>query len=324
MSQPTVAADLRRTAEGLLRREEGWAAHPGSIWGVPTGLSSLDELIGGLPDSGVIMVGGYTSHGKTALTLGIATSIALHYRQQWDGAGETSQDAVLVISPEMNPDEIVERFATQTSRVAIEDIKRGRADDAERQRWREAAEAIDILAPVLKVYAGDAISFDEIKEIVNDAVRVDQRRIRLVVIDYLQRISLTNVGDARASEYQALTTMANTFKTLSNQYRIPFIVCSQLRRDVDKDNRGANERPPTLSDFHGSGAIEAAADQAWLLWNPPEPSKGHTPGETSREATLIVAKNRHGAVGEVKLRYYPRLVLFADSEKSSIKKDGGL
>ena len=151
---------------------------------------------------------------------------------------------------------------------------------------------------------------------------VERRRVRLVVIDYLQRVS---AGMAGGGEYQALTLMANTLKTLSNQHRIPFLVASQLNRSIEKDNQGSGgDRPPSLADFHGSGAIEAAADQAWLLWNPPQPSRSHSQGEESRSAKLIVAKNRHGPVGEVELRYFPRLVLFADPGKPNYRKDGGL
>jgi len=323
MTKPTDADNLRQTAVGLLHREQRWHSTPGSIWGQPSGLASIDELLGGLPESGLIILGGRPSHGKTALAMVIATSLALHYRQLWDGVGDTAKDAVLFISPEMTPEDIVERFATQTSRVATEDIKRGRAGEAERTRWRQAAEAIDILAPVLKVYAGDAISFAEVQEIVDEAVLVDGRRVRLVVIDYLQQLSLSAMG-GQGGEYHALTVMANGLKAMANKYRIPFLVASQLNRRVEHDNQGGSERPPSAVDLSGSGAIEAAADQAWLLWNPPEPTKAHVQGEPSRSAKLIVAKNRHGPVGEVELRYFPRLVLFADPEKSNVKRDGGL
>lgn len=300
MSQP---ANLSRVLAAVLSNEERWAANPGDIWGQDTGFASINRVTGGL-HPGLTFLGARTSHGKTALGMQIVYHVA------WGLVATEQPGLVLVFSPEMNADELLERYASQTSQVALEDIKRGHAKPEERDLWRRWAATFPDLEPALKLIAGGNIAYETIANTVEQAAT--QAPIKLIFVDYLQRVSQARVGSG-SSDYQALSTLANDFKSLANRWHVPVLVASQLNRTIEHDNRGQTiERDPELSDFSGSGAIENAADMAWLLWRPPAAEDSYAGPGAPQPATLFVKKNRHGGLGECKLDYYPRLVMFQD------------
>ena len=309
---------LDDTYVDLVEREQRWHTRPGEVWGVDTGFQTINRKTGGL-HPGFIALGARTSHGKTALSMQIALNVAQQIYDEWT-EGDVPPAKVLIFSPEMNPDELMERYASQMSGVPVMKIKRGRASDEERSAWLAEAEALTLLAPCIDLYAGADQSFGDIISIIDQTMTAHREGgpgIKLVVVDYLQRLRYGAVGE---TEYGALTRMANALKTAANTYRIPILVASQLNRAIERDHQTGKmqERPPELSDFHGSGAIEQACDMALLLWRPPEPvgeteaeQDGDDPNPVQR-AFLYVKKNRHGPVGEARLLFRPAVVRFED------------
>lgn len=321
----TAAVDLALTLRQLTAHEQRWRANRGRPWGLPTGFRDLDNLTGGL-HPGLTLLGARTSHGKTALACQIAINVALLLYTRWHaeaGGDGHPPGRVLIVSPEMNAAELMERHATAAAQVPVEQVKRGEAEPAAVAEWLQRAGELAELAPVLTLYAGRQMRQAEIVEIIaslaDAALAEAGPPLALVVIDYLQRIPAGGLGGA--SEYQQLTALSHELKELANTYQLPILAASQLNRSIEKDHQGgARERPPELSDFHG-GPLEMAADTALLLWRPPEETKSRDSG--AQKAQLYVKKNRHGPVGRVTLQFYPHYVKFADMEYEAVTKDGG-
>jgi len=310
----TAPVDFQKTLAEVRTREARWHANPGAVWGEPTGLATLDRLTGGLHPGSLVVVGGRTSHGKSALVMQIAVYVASTILSEWAEGSAEPPGQVIVISPEMTAADLMERFATQTSKVPIEKVRTGDATEEERATWLEAAEEMALFSQVMQLYAGDDITFHDIIDVVQESTLAGPP-VRLVVIDYLQRIQWGQVGGG--NEYQQLTSMANQLKSLANTHRIPIIVASQLNRAIEKDLQSGKtvERPPELSDLHGSGAIEAACDVGILVWRPPEAQKVHKGVDTAQKAMIYVKKNRHGAVNEEEMLFFPSRISFEDRRK---------
>lgn len=312
-----MAADLLGAAAALGERERAWHAAKSYIWGIDTGLTALNRITGGI-QPGVTVVGARTSHGKSAFTIQLATTVSHRLLAQWlerDCEG-VPPGLVIVVTPEMRPEQVVSRYASAESRVPVKKIKRGRASAEERQAWLQAANDFALLSPVLELHAGMATTFEAIEDRLNEAHAEAKAGvgppITLVVVDYIQRLRTSRVtGAGSGQDYQALSAMANGFKDLATRLDISIILAAQLNRSIEKDNQGGTqERPPEMSDIQGSGVIEQAADGVWLLWNPPE--EAVKDGTGARRSTIFVRKDRDGEVGDCRLLFHPRIVRFED------------
>ncbi|MCC6629687.1 MAG: AAA family ATPase [Chloroflexi bacterium] len=306
-----TATPLSAALAAVLAQEEQWHRHPSRIWGVPTPYRVVNDISGGMPTSGVVVVGARTSHGKSAWCLDAALHFAASQMADADTQGRPAA-RVLVVSPEMTLPQIVERAASSMSLVPIDAIRYGTATETQRQKWREAAENLALnLAPALHVIAGSSVSYEEIRHHVETALADHgQPPLRVVVIDYLQRLRLGMLGVSPVEQYSHIM---NGLKDTANQHDLLVIVASQLNRSIERDRQTGEgkERPPDLSDLKGSGSIEEAADQVILLWRPPN-SATEGPALLPEVANVVVAKNRHGPVGQGKLRFWPRLAAFTD------------
>src|SRR5690606_1577702 len=130
-----MAVLLSQTLERVLAREEQWHQNPGSVWGLDTGFEAINQLTGGI-HPGLTFLGARTSHGKTALAMQIALFVAQRLMDEWDGEGDPP-GRVLIFSPEMTAEDLMERYAAQMSGVPVRRIKTGVASEEERQAWRE-------------------------------------------------------------------------------------------------------------------------------------------------------------------------------------------
>jgi hypothetical protein len=303
-----------RLAKGVMQQEEQWAQAPRQPRGVPTGLSALDALTYGLRPREVTLLAARTSHGKSALALTIAINV-LKWEVLRSLRLNRKPGRVLYLSPEMHPEQLLMRLASAESRVDLELIQEGIATPEQRQRWRGALMALEPLDPHLVIEGGHGMDITDVESQIRS--HHAEHPLVLVIIDYLQRLSYGVVDD----DYRRYSLISQTIKDLANEIAVPFLVVSQLNRQIERD-RHQMDRMPDLSDLRGSGRLEEDADNVWLLWRPPKLSAESSGAPQS--AKLLVAKARSGRVGEVELLFYPRTVCFTDAGAGRVRADGGL
>jgi len=297
-----------------MRQEERWAEEPRQPRGVPTGLSALDALTLGLRPREVTLLAARTSHGKSALALTIAVNVL-----KWEVLRSLRENRrpgrVLYLSPEMHPEQLLMRLASAESRVDLEVILEGIALPEQRRRWREVLMALEPLDPYLVIEGGHGMDINDVESAIRSYHA--ENPLVLVVIDYLQRLTYGVVDD----DHRRYSLISQTIKDLANETGVPFLVVSQLNRQIERD-RHQMDRLPDLSDLRGSGRLEEDADNVWILWRPPKLTTEST--TTPQSAKLLVAKARSGRVGEVELWFYSRQVTFVDAGAGRVRADGGI
>lgn len=267
--------------DSLLAKREAFKSNQGlpQISGLPTGYNDLDRMINGLSPSTLTIIAACTSVGKTALAMNIATNLACH-----------SNVPVGIFSLEMTADQLVHRVMCIHSNVSSTDLMTGAITDEQLTQVRASLPIVQA-APL---WIEDK-SYPKINELRSKARRMAAcHGIKLLIIDYLTLIEPTT---SRASDNRQtdVASISRALKLLSRELCIPIICLAQLSRKVD-------DRPshrPVLGDLRESGAIEHDADTIMFLYRRDYYDKSDRPGE----AEIIVAKNRHGQIGSVYLRY---------------------
>ena len=302
---------LRQTidmASAAYKNEEG-------IVGVPTGLRDLDDRLGGLHKSDLIIIAGRPGMGKTAL----ATNIAFNAAQKIQVSGK-EKASVAFFSLEMSSEQLSTRILAEQSKIKSNDIRRGRISDEQFDRFLETSKNISELP----------LYIDETPALTIAAMSNRARRIKrlhgldLIIVDYIQlmRGSL-NYKDGRVQEVSEIT---QGLKAIAKELSIPVVALSQLSRQVEqRDNK-----KPQLSDLRESGSIEQDADvvmfvyrESYYLENKePKPATvEHAEwqakmNEVSNLAELIIGKQRHGPTGNVFLEFEAMFTKFKDTQNS--------
>ncbi|QDU37657.1 Replicative DNA helicase [Maioricimonas rarisocia] len=249
----------------------------------PTGFPELDHrLNGGLRAGNLLVLAARPATGKTALACSLASQLACATQ-------------VLFVSCEMTCTELLERLLAAESGLPLERIRTGRLDSSDEQRIAEAQERM----------AGRRLSIDDIPGQTVSRIAATARRYRrrhglgLIVVDYLQILASK---DKRANRESEVAAMSRGLKSLARELEIPVIALSQLNRAVEY----REVKRPRLSDLRESGAIEQDADIVLLLHR----AAMHEPGAPDDEAELIIAKNRNGTTGVVRLLWDGRTTRF--------------
>ena len=302
---------LRQTidmASAAYKNEEG-------IVGVPTGLRDLDDRLGGLHKSDLIIIAGRPGMGKTAL----ATNIAFNAAQKLQDSGK-EKASVAFFSLEMSSEQLSTRILAEQSKIKSNDIRRGRISDEQFDWFLETSKNISELP----------LYIDETPALTIAAMSNRARRIKrlhgldLIIVDYIQlmRGSL-NYKDGRVQEVSEIT---QGLKAIAKELSIPVVALSQLSRQVEqRDNK-----KPQLSDLRESGSIEQDADvvmfvyrESYYLENKePKPATvEHAEwqakmNEVSNLAELIIGKQRHGPTGNVFLEFEAMFTKFKDTQNS--------
>ncbi len=271
---------LRRLARGDL--------DPGIV---PTGFQSLDNLLlGGLHRSDLIIIAGRPSMGKTSLAMNIAQYVSV-----------VEQMPVAVFSLEMGMEQLALRMLASEAMIDQGFVRSPlNLNKLRKEDWSSIVDASGRLndAPL---YIDDtaAITPMEIRAKVRRLVsNVD---LRLIVVDYLQLMSLKGRSDSREQE---ISEISRTLKAIAKEFNLPVIAISQLNRRVEE----RADKRPMMSDLRESGAIEQDADVIFFIYR----DDFYNP-ETSQEkgiAEIIVAKHRNGPTGFVKLKWQPELTRF--------------
>ena len=294
-------------ASKAYKNEEG-------IVGVPTGLRDLDDRLGGLHNSDLVIIAGRPSMGKTAL----ATNIAFHASQKLQESGKKS--SVAFFSLEMSSEQLSTRILAEQSRIKANDIRRGKISDEQFDKFIETSKNISELP--LYIDETPAIS---IAALSNRARRIKRiHGLDLVIVDYIQLMrAVHSFKDGRVQEISEIT---QGLKALAKELSVPVLALSQLSRAVEqRDNK-----KPQLSDLRESGSIEQDADVVMFVFREayylehkePRPATvEHAEwqakmNEVSNLAELIIGKQRHGPTGTIMLEFEAMFTKFRDTQNS--------
>ena len=262
--------------------------NPGSFEGTKTGYGNLDRMLAGIGDSDFVLIGARPGMGKTSFALNIATNVALMTNKK-----------VAIFSLEMSDEQLATRILSSTAMVDSYSLRTGNISQAD---WSKLASAIDKLSPA-------RIIIDDTSDITVSEMKAKLRRegnIGMVVIDYLQLMHGKKSTDNRVQEVAEIT---RGLKLLAKDLRVPVICCSQLSRSTE----GRNTKKPQLSDLRESGSIEQDADSVIFIYRDDyyDDKKNSEPvTEEAPVAEIIIAKNRHGSTGTVKLNWLGKYTTF--------------
>ena len=284
------------------------------IVGVPTGLRDLDDRLGGLHQSDLIIIAGRPSMGKTAL----ATNIAFNAAKKLQEGGKKS--SIAFFSLEMSSEQLSTRILAEQSRIKSNDIRRGRISDEQFDKFIETSKNIAELP----------LYIDETPAISIAAMSNRARRIKrlfgldMIVVDYIQlmRGSIKN-KDGRVQEISEIT---QGLKAIAKELSVPVVALSQLSRAVEQ----RDDKKPQLADLRESGSIEQDADVVMFVYREAyylerkQPKLGsieHAEWQSKMNdvnglADIILGKQRHGPTGTIKVEFEGIYTKFKDLNKN--------
>ena len=292
-------------ASAAYKNEEG-------IVGVPTGLRDLDDKLGGLHQSDLIIIAGRPSMGKTSL----ATNIAFNAAQKLQDSGKKS--SIAFFSLEMSSEQLSTRIISEQARISSNDIRRGRISDDQFDKFLETSKNIAELP--LYIDETPAIS---IAALSNRARRIKRLfGLDMIVVDYIQLMRGTSFNkDGRVQEISQIT---QGLKAIAKELAIPVVALSQLSRQVEQ----RDDHKPQLADLRESGSIEQDADVVMFVYRegyylqrkePREATVEHAEwqakmNEVAHLAQILIGKQRHGPIGNVTLEFEERFTKFKDTQ----------
>ena len=294
----------------------------GKYSGVISGFGDLDNMLGGLQNSDLIILAGRPSMGKTALATNIAFNAAKYFSQ------EENKGSVVMFSLEMSAEQIGLRILAEQSRIPSDRLRKGELNEKDSLELQNTYQEI----------SNFNFFFDDSPNLTVSELRSKLRRyknhynIKLVLIDYLQLIKPESNRDNRVNELSEIT---RNLKQLAKEFDLPVISLSQLSRQVE--NR--DDKRPLLSDLRESGSIEQDADVVMFIYRESyylqrnEPTRGADESQESyqkkhdswkdrneevfNKAELIVAKQRNGPTGKIELYFDDKFTKFLGIEKNA-------
>jgi replicative DNA helicase len=286
-----VLVETFKTVERLHQQKQ-------MVTGVATGFDDFDRLTAGLQPAELIIIAGRPGMGKTALALNIAQNAAL----------SAAAHGVAIFSLEMAKEQLVLRMLCGQARVDSSKVRAGFLSERDFERLAIAAQQLGD-APV---YIDDSpgLSALELRAKARRLKRDPNVRLGLVIVDYLQLMRGMGATDSREQE---ISQISRSLKGLAKELGIPVIALSQLNRQVEQ--RG--DRRPVLADLRESGAIEQDADVVAFVYRD---EAYHPENEETRGlAEVIIAKQRNGPIGSVRMTYrseYTRFENYSPDEQS--------
>jgi len=298
----------------------------GQLSGVATGLIDLDNLLGGLHRSDLVILAGRPSMGKTALATTIAFHAARRYRSEPDETGRArAVDGAVVgfFSLEMSAAQLAGRVLAEVAGIRADHIRRGKMSGDEFMRLVGASREL----------AAAPLFIDDTPALGMAALRTRARRLKrthglsLVVVDYLQLLRPARRVESRVQEISEIT---QGLKALAKELDVPVLALSQLSRAVEM----REDKRPMLSDLRESGTIEQDADVVMFVFREEYYLERHPPQQRADEAEdrygeryrkwqerfearhglaeVLVAKQRHGPIGSITLRFEAETTSFKD------------
>lgn len=311
----TALAAAVQSAEQAFKRDS-------HVVGVTTGLHDLDRYLGGLHPSDLLILAGRPSMGKTALATNIAFNAAKAYAEHNnDGA------PVAFFSLEMSAEQLAARILSSESGIPSDRLRRGdiRTDDF--------AKIVD----VSRHLSTTPLYIDDTPGLTITAFRNRARRLKrqfnigMIVVDYLQLLDGSGGKKSNDNRVQEVSEITRNLKGIAKELNIPVLALSQLSRSVET----REDKRPQLSDLRESGSIEQDADVVMFVYReeyyvarqqPPEESEKYKEWQVKmnscyNKAEVVIAKQRHGPVGNVQLYFNNQLTKFGNLQEDSMVVD---
>ncbi len=297
-SQSNTIKDLVKSAINTI---EDFHQRQGMLTGVGTGFTDLDRMTSGLHGGEMIVIAARPSMGKTSLAMNIAEHVAIDQKLP-----------VGVFSLEMTAESLVLRMLCSRSRVNLRNVREGFLADRDFPKLTGAAGKL-ANAPL---FIDDSAGLSILQLRAKARRMAQQHGVKLFVVDYLQLLHSTS---RRAeNRQQEIADISGGLKALAKEINVPVIVLSQLNREPEKRERGAE---PRLSDLRESGAIEQDADVVGLLYKPGkgggDDDEGGGEEQEAVPVNLLIAKQRNGPTGEVALTFLKSYTRFENAAKVS-------
>ena len=307
----TTLSQAIESADAAYKRE-------GHLSGIPTGFTDLDQLLGGLHKTDLIILAGRPSMGKTAL----ATNMAFNMANINSFEDKDKKNVIGFFSLEMSSEQLATRILAEDTSISSEKIRRGEMNSNDFQKILKSSQKLGEIS----------LFIDDSPVLSIAALRTRARRLKrkhnldIVVIDYLQLLRPTiERFDNRVLE---IAEMTRNLKALAKELNIPVLCLSQLSRQVEQ----RDDKRPQLSDLRESGAIEQDADVVMFVYREEyylerkEPPPGSEDYQKWQErmakihnvSEVIVAKQRHGPIGKVNLHFEGAITKFSNLAR---KKD---
>ena len=299
LSHNNESKDFRHIADilqNVYKDIETLSETNGAVTGSKTGFSGLDRMLIQMGKGDLIIVGARPGMGKTSFALNIAINVAKQNK------------AVAIFSLEMSGEQLVTRVL---SSEALVDSKKLRTGQLKPEDW-------DNLAGVVSTLSGCDIYIDDTSAITSAEMKSKLRRIKnlgLVVIDYIGLMQSTSNTDNRAVQ---VGEISRNLKIMAKDFGIPIVCCAQLNRGTE--SRKGEEKKPTLADLRDSGSIEQDADIVLFLYRDEyykdiSGNDKQDGSDAANTAEVIIAKNRHGSVGNVKMGWIGQFTKFRTLEE---------
>ena len=283
----------------------------GKLAGLATHLDDLDQKLGGLHPSDLLILAGRPSMGKTALATNIAFNVARNYR--WEptpeGRKTVNGGVVAFYSLEMSAEQLAMRILADASGVSSDKLRKGEIDAADFGRIRDAA--VEIGESPLYIDATGGLSISKLAARARRLKRMEHG-LDLIIVDYLQLVT-TGEGNSQKNRVQEVSEITGGLKALAKELSVPIIALSQLSRQVEQ----REDKRPQLSDLRESGSIEQDADCVMFVYResyylgraePREGTEEHLKWQEDmdrlrNQAEVVIGKQRHGPIGIVKLSF---------------------
>lgn len=296
----------------------------GKVSGVATDFTDLDELLGGLQNSDLVILAGRPSMGKTALAVNLALNctkvVAKNFEQQRkahpDEYATKKPAAIGFFSLEMSSEQLASRMISMISGISTVKLRTGHVDEDEFAGVVQAAKELQNLS----------FYIDDTPSLTISALRTRARRLKrkhncaVIFVDYLQLLRGSASVSREQNRVQEISEITQGLKSIAKELNIPVVALSQLSRAVEQ----REDKKPLLSDLRESGSIEQDADIVMFIYReeyylmrkePKEGTEDYSKWQNDMEKTrhlteIIVAKHRNGPVGNVKLQFDSHLTKF--------------
>ncbi|MDE6473464.1 MAG: replicative DNA helicase [Ureaplasma sp.] len=296
-----VTSDLKDISEfvdDFIQKQEIIKNNRGKLTGVDTGFKSLNKVLNGFQPGELIILAARPSIGKTALAINFAYN-----------AAKTNSKSVVIYSLEMSADQLLQRLVSSSTRINYRDFQENKLDNAQVYSWNKQLNDFKTLD--IKIDEKMDSTILDIQAGLRDLKKT--KEIGLVIIDYLQ---LINSNDRHSNRNQEVAKISRTLKMIAKELKVPVIAVAQLSRNIEQ--RSAEDRKPKLSDLRESGAIEQDADVVMFLdYDRTQIDQSSTNNSNVKFASnlvvdLVIAKNRNGETGIIKLNFDKRTGRYDD------------
>lgn len=292
----------------------------GHVTGVTTGLRDLDQKLGGLHPSDLLILAGRPSMGKTSLAVNVAYNAANRYYE----TGGKEGGIIGFFSLEMSADQLATRILADVSNISGDAIRKGNFKEEDFRRFVEASQRLSQVP----------LFIDDTPALSISAVRTRARRLKrqhgldALFVDYLQLLRGSGSGRGSENRVQEISEITQGLKAIAKELNIPVIALSQLSRAVEQ----RDDKRPQLSDLRESGSIEQDADVVAFVYRkeyylererPDEDSDKYMEWEEKLEkarniAECVISKQRHGPIGIVPLQFTPQFTRFSDLDHEAL------